>query len=139
MPLKKVDSRIRTLVENGVILNHRSLFVIVGDHGRDQVGACISRFFIMSIMLGAKVISGYMCGMYHNGALDVSMVQDLCIGHYVGGTFTSHVVEGCTQSTPVCSVVLQERAGLQQVRVTSAVYYVGTTICHAILVIGRNA
>ncbi len=34
---KKVDSRIRTLVENGVKLRQRSLFVIVGDKGRDQV------------------------------------------------------------------------------------------------------
>lgn len=37
MPLKKIDSRIKTLVENGVVLNHRSLFMVVGDHGRDQV------------------------------------------------------------------------------------------------------
>jgi len=34
---KKVDSRIRTLVENCVALRQRSLFVIVGDKGRDQV------------------------------------------------------------------------------------------------------
>ena len=34
---KKVDSRIRTLVENNVQRGHRSLFVIVGDKGRDQV------------------------------------------------------------------------------------------------------
>jgi hypothetical protein len=34
---KKVDSRIRTLVENCVKLGQRSLFVIVGDKGRDQV------------------------------------------------------------------------------------------------------
>jgi N-acetyltransferase 10 len=34
---KKLDSRIRTLVENGVKLRQRSLFVIVGDKGRDQV------------------------------------------------------------------------------------------------------
>eukprot|EP00887_Chlorella_sp_A99_P003429 scaffold7.g3429.t1 len=34
---KKVDSRIRTLVENGVKLRQRSLFVVVGDKGRDQV------------------------------------------------------------------------------------------------------
>lgn len=33
---KKVDHRIRTLVENGVKLRQRSLFVIVGDRGRDQ-------------------------------------------------------------------------------------------------------
>ncbi|OAE26338.1 hypothetical protein AXG93_4324s1040 [Marchantia polymorpha subsp. ruderalis] len=34
---KKVDSRIRTLVENGVKARQRSIFVIVGDKGRDQV------------------------------------------------------------------------------------------------------
>ncbi len=34
---KKVDSRIRTLVENCVKQKRRSLFVIVGDKGRDQV------------------------------------------------------------------------------------------------------
>eukprot|EP00163_Fabomonas_tropica_P026614 TRINITY_DN4953_c0_g1_i1.p1 TRINITY_DN4953_c0_g1~~TRINITY_DN4953_c0_g1_i1.p1 ORF type:complete len:1080 (+),score=290.07 TRINITY_DN4953_c0_g1_i1:115-3354(+) len=34
---KKVDSRVRTLIENGVALGHRSLFVIVGDKGREQV------------------------------------------------------------------------------------------------------
>lgn len=32
-----MDSRIRTLVENCVALRQRSLFVIVGDKGRDQV------------------------------------------------------------------------------------------------------
>jgi tRNA(Met) C34 N-acetyltransferase TmcA len=34
---KKVDSRIRTLVENCVKLRQRSMFVIIGDKGRDQV------------------------------------------------------------------------------------------------------
>ncbi|KAF5727673.1 hypothetical protein HS088_TW22G01369 [Tripterygium wilfordii] len=34
---KKVDERIRTLIENGVRLRHRSLFVIVGDKSRDQI------------------------------------------------------------------------------------------------------
>lgn len=34
---KKVDSRVRTLIENAVKTQHRSLFVIVGDHGKDQV------------------------------------------------------------------------------------------------------
>ena len=34
---KKIDSRIKTLIENGVKLGHRSLFVVVGDKGRDQV------------------------------------------------------------------------------------------------------
>lgn len=34
---KKVDSRVRTLIENGVKLSQRSLVVLVGDKGRDQV------------------------------------------------------------------------------------------------------
>ncbi|KAI3878026.1 hypothetical protein MKW98_008303 [Papaver atlanticum] len=34
---KKVDNRIRTLIENGVKSNHRSFFVIVGDKYRDQI------------------------------------------------------------------------------------------------------
>lgn len=32
-----MDSRIRTLVENCVKLRQRSMFVIIGDKGRDQV------------------------------------------------------------------------------------------------------
>eukprot|EP01128_Nolandella_sp_AFSM9_P006564 TRINITY_DN3410_c0_g1_i1.p1 TRINITY_DN3410_c0_g1~~TRINITY_DN3410_c0_g1_i1.p1 ORF type:complete len:1037 (+),score=299.15 TRINITY_DN3410_c0_g1_i1:74-3184(+) len=34
---KKVDPRIRTLLENGIQMHHRSFFVLVGDRGRDQV------------------------------------------------------------------------------------------------------
>ncbi|KAK7358902.1 hypothetical protein VNO77_00843 [Canavalia gladiata] len=34
---KKVDERIRTLIENGVKTRHRSMFVIIGDKSRDQI------------------------------------------------------------------------------------------------------
>ncbi|KAK5619435.1 N-acetyltransferase 10 [Crenichthys baileyi] len=34
---KKVDNRIRVQIENGVTLQHRTMFVVVGDRGRDQV------------------------------------------------------------------------------------------------------
>ncbi|XP_058111016.1 RNA cytidine acetyltransferase 2-like [Magnolia sinica] len=34
---KKVDDRIRTLIENGVKTRHRSMFIIVGDKSRDQI------------------------------------------------------------------------------------------------------
>ncbi|KAI8541122.1 hypothetical protein RHMOL_Rhmol08G0037800 [Rhododendron molle] len=34
---KKVDDRIRTLIENGVKTRHRSMFVIIGDKSRDQI------------------------------------------------------------------------------------------------------
>ncbi|MEQ2183706.1 hypothetical protein GOODEAATRI_000714 [Goodea atripinnis] len=33
---KKVDNRIRVQIENGVTLQHRTMFVVVGDRGRDQ-------------------------------------------------------------------------------------------------------
>ena len=32
-----VDVRIRTVIENGVKTNHRSLFVLVGDKAEEQV------------------------------------------------------------------------------------------------------
>ncbi|GLV37158.1 lethal (1) G0020 [Carabus blaptoides fortunei] len=37
MVRKKIDNRIRVLIENGVKLGHRTVFAIVGDKGRDQV------------------------------------------------------------------------------------------------------
>lgn len=37
MVRKKIDNRLRILVENGVAKKHRSLVVVVGDHGKDQV------------------------------------------------------------------------------------------------------
>ena len=46
--LMKVDNRIRILIENGVAKQHRSMFVIVGDRGKDQV--CHTSSFIMVII-----------------------------------------------------------------------------------------
>ena len=37
MVRKQIDNRIRVLIENGVKMKHRTMFVIVGDKGRDQV------------------------------------------------------------------------------------------------------
>lgn len=37
MSRRKVDNRVRVLIENGVALRYRIMFVIVGDKGRDQV------------------------------------------------------------------------------------------------------
>ncbi|KAA8530952.1 hypothetical protein F0562_005681 [Nyssa sinensis] len=34
---KKVDERIRTLIENGVKTRHRSMFIVIGDKSRDQI------------------------------------------------------------------------------------------------------
>jgi N-acetyltransferase 10 len=37
MVKKKIDNRIRVLIENGIRTFNRSLIVVVGDKGRDQV------------------------------------------------------------------------------------------------------
>ena len=34
---KKIDDKIKSLIENSIYSNERSMFVIVGDRGRDQV------------------------------------------------------------------------------------------------------
>ena len=48
-----MDNRIRTLVENCVKLRQRSLFVIVGDKGRDQV-TCPALQALACIISGGK-------------------------------------------------------------------------------------
>ena len=37
MVQKKIDNRIRVLIENGINLGHRTMFVIVGDKANNQV------------------------------------------------------------------------------------------------------
>ncbi|XP_012219686.1 RNA cytidine acetyltransferase [Linepithema humile] len=37
MVRKKIDNRIRVLIENGVTLGHRTMFIVVGEKARDQV------------------------------------------------------------------------------------------------------
>ena len=37
MVRKKIDNRIRVLIENGVITGHRTMFIVIGNKARDQV------------------------------------------------------------------------------------------------------
>ncbi|KAH8323887.1 hypothetical protein KR067_009594 [Drosophila pandora] len=37
MVKKKIDNRIRVMIENGVKLGHRTMFIVIGDKARDQV------------------------------------------------------------------------------------------------------
>lgn len=46
---KKIDNRIRVQIENGVALQHRTLFVVVGDRGRDQVKIRLSCLFALPV------------------------------------------------------------------------------------------
>lgn len=34
---KKIDEKIKILIENAIAMHERGMFVIVGDRGRDQV------------------------------------------------------------------------------------------------------
>ena len=45
MVRKKIDNRVRLLIENGVAEGKRSMFVVVGDKARDQVGVLQYIFF----------------------------------------------------------------------------------------------
>jgi len=51
MVRKKIDNRIRVLIENGVTLGHRTMFVVVGDKGRDQVSWGFVRVIGINMLL----------------------------------------------------------------------------------------
>jgi hypothetical protein len=56
---KKVDSRVRTLIENNVKTRHRSMFVLVGDKGRDQVRAAGAEASRRTSGRGGRVRTSY--------------------------------------------------------------------------------
>lgn len=41
MVRKKIDNRIRVLIDNGVKIGHRTLFVVIGEKSRDQVNTVL--------------------------------------------------------------------------------------------------
>lgn len=51
MVRKKIDNRIRVLIDNGVTLGHRTMFVVVGDKGRDQVSWRFVCLMVISMLL----------------------------------------------------------------------------------------
>lgn len=66
MVKKRIDNRIRVLIENGVNTKQRSMFVVIGDKGRDQV--LISMFtlfffkgasFLIHILIQGCYIASY--------------------------------------------------------------------------------
>lgn len=36
MVRKKIDNRIRVLIENGVTVGHRTMFIVIGEKAKDQ-------------------------------------------------------------------------------------------------------
>lgn len=49
MPQKKIDERIRTLINNAIKLNNRAFFIIIGDRGKEQVNIYNIRLLICII------------------------------------------------------------------------------------------
>lgn len=60
MVRKKIDNRIRTLIENCVLSGHRSMFVIVGEKSRDNV----SFIFPFSFAFFFKLTRQVYCYIY---------------------------------------------------------------------------
>lgn len=42
----KVDPRVKTLIENGVKMRHRTMFVVVGDKFRHLVGSIVLLIYL---------------------------------------------------------------------------------------------
>jgi N-acetyltransferase 10 len=59
MVRKKLDERVRTLLERGVVTGQRSLLVLVGDHGKDQVPNIHQLLVRTSIRTRPKVLWCY--------------------------------------------------------------------------------
>ncbi len=59
MVRKKLDERIRTLIERGVVTKQRSILVLVGDHGKDQVPNLYQLMTKTSIRSRPKVLWCY--------------------------------------------------------------------------------
>ncbi len=59
MVRKKLDERVRTLIERGVVHNERSILVLVGDHGKDQVPNIFQLMTKTSVRSRPKVLWCY--------------------------------------------------------------------------------
>jgi len=54
MVRRKIDNRIRVLIENGVTAGHRTMFVVVGEKARDQVSQITSQILIFNLVSTAN-------------------------------------------------------------------------------------
>lgn len=104
---KKIDNRIRVQIENGVALQHRTLFVVVGDRGRDQVIILWTRFTLPSWLRACR-INMFSCLIYNLTIISLLIKISKFIPH-TGGHSTSHAVKSHSQSKTFGTLVLQKR------------------------------
>ena len=89
---KKIDSRVRTLVENCMKTQHRSMFVIVGDKGRDQV---VNLHFMLSKAAVKARPSVLWCYKKDLHLSRCSLLHDMLL-HCVGWTEGDGTGTSCT-------------------------------------------
>lgn len=73
MVRKKIDNRIRVQIENGVTQGHRSLFVLVGDKGKDQVRTGMFRNKLCQSYLSYFDSSNFHFGSQKVDCIDLSL------------------------------------------------------------------
>ena len=99
MVRKKIDNRLRVMIENGVALGHRTMFVVVGDKGRDQVKIEATKILKTdSIQFNASSSRQSKVCIFINVVL------------FSGRHPPPHVKQGRRQGASLCSLVLQEGA-----------------------------
>ena len=71
MVRKKIDNRIRVMIENGITLGHRTMFAVVGDKAKDQVvilhhmvrtffrANCTQEIYIQCGILKGKIVASH--------------------------------------------------------------------------------
>lgn len=91
MVKKKIDARVRTLVENGVQLGHRTVFVLVGDRGKDQVS--------QRGTAGAALAAGRPAGHAEDAALSGRRPRAACCS-------CALLMDGLTEDCPMPSLPL---------------------------------
>jgi hypothetical protein len=114
MVRKKIDSRVRGMIESAVATNQRAMIVLVGDRGREQVSCCPTSISCarMVDMFGrrrprAKAQSGIL-------ALPRLSLR------VPGRQSALHALQSCSEGPPERPVVLQEGAGLHNVSAAHA-------------------
>ena len=72
---KKVDIKIKTLIENGLKTRQRTFFVIIGDRGRDQVRLLSKLRHRANTLLGCKLSLPHVEDVSQNKAQSALVLQ----------------------------------------------------------------
>ena len=60
MVRRKLDNRIKILIDNGIALGHRTVFAVVGEKGRDQVSTFLKQILLSYVTIPILVIIDFL-------------------------------------------------------------------------------